>query len=79
MVKGEVEKPTLLLFKDSFSHALTPFLALHFDIELVDLRLYSKSASKLLEETAPDKVLIYYGIDTLATSPEIERIRMGAK
>ena len=78
-VKGEGDKPTLLLFKDSFSHALTPFLALHFDIELVDLRLYSKSAAKLIEETAPDKVLIYYGIDTLATSPEIERIRMGAK
>ena len=78
-VKGEGEKPTLLLLKDSFSHALTPFLALHFDIELVDLRLYSKSAAKLLEEIKPDEILIYYGIDTLATSPEIERIRMGAR
>ncbi len=77
-VKGDGDRPTLLLFKDSFSHALTPFLALHFDIELVDLRLYSRSAVKLLEGSKPDKILIYYGLDTLATSPELERIRMGA-
>ena len=78
-VKGSGEKPTLLLIKDSYSHALTPFLALHFDVELVDLRLYSSSAAKLIDEMAPDKILVYYGLDTLVTSPEIERIRMGAR
>ena len=37
------DKPTLLLFKDSFANAVIPFLALHFNIEIVDPRYASKS------------------------------------
>lgn len=32
------DKPTLLLFKDSFANAVVPFLSLHFNIDLVDPR-----------------------------------------
>ncbi len=74
---GGEEKPTLLLVKDSFSNALVPFLSLHFDIEMVDLRYYTQSVSKLCEELRPDKILVYYGIDSLASSTEAERIVMG--
>ena len=37
------ENPTLLLFKDSFANAVIPFLALHFNIEVIDPRYATKS------------------------------------
>lgn len=76
---GAEDRPTLLLIKDSFSHSLAPFLALHFDLELVDMRYYNKNVSELVYELAPDQVLVIYGIDTLATSPEARRVVMGLK
>ena len=72
-------RPVILMIKDSFSHALAPFLALHFDIELVDLRYYNRSVADLALELKPDATLVVYGIDTLATSPEARRIIMGVK
>ena len=36
-------KPYLLLFKDSYANAVVPFLALHFNIDLVDPRYATKS------------------------------------
>ena len=68
------ERQTLLIVKDSFSHAIVPFLAIHFDIELVDMRYYKSSAARLCEELSPDRVLIYYGIDTLASSDEATKL-----
>ena len=73
------DRPTLMLIKDSFSHSLAPFLALHFEVELVDLRYYNKSVSDLVAEISPDKLLVIYGVDTLATSSEARKIVMGMK
>ena len=42
-VTSSPDKPTLLLFKDSFANAVIPFLALHFNIDIVDPRYISKS------------------------------------
>ena len=36
------DKPTLLLFKDSYANAVVPFLALHFNIDIVDPRYATK-------------------------------------
>lgn len=36
-------KPTLLLFKDSFSNAVIPFLSLHFNIDIIDPRYATKA------------------------------------
>lgn len=41
-VYSDNDKPTLLLFKDSFANAAVPFLALHFNIELIDPRYSTK-------------------------------------
>ena len=68
------DRPTLLIVKDSFSHAIVPFLAIHFDIELVDMRYYKSSVAKLALELAPDRVLVFYGIDTLASSDEATKL-----
>ncbi|MBQ9783070.1 MAG: hypothetical protein IJW44_00960 [Clostridia bacterium] len=63
------QKPRLLLVKDSFANALVPFLALHFDIDVIDPR-YDKASLSLHEY---DRILIVQGIDTLATDPSLGR------
>ena len=42
-VTSSPSKPTLLLYKDSFANAVVPFLALHFNIDLVDPRYATRS------------------------------------
>ena len=62
------DKEKLLLVKDSFSHALVPYLTQHFDIELIDLRYYTDSLSDFIEENGIQNVLFIYGLDTLASA-----------
>ena len=65
-VRGEGEgRETLLLLKDSFAHALSPFLARHYDLVIVDLRYYKQSVVPLLEEYSVDGVLALYNVDSL--------------
>lgn len=53
----------LLLIKDSFAHAIVPFLAEHYsEIYMVDLRYYKESISKLVEEKHIDSILVLYGV-----------------
>lgn len=67
---GGNPKPRLLLLKDSFANALIPMLALHFDLEIVDLRYLS---GELFLEPC-DQVLILQGVDTLATDPSLGKL-----
>ena len=67
------EKPRLLLVKDSFANALLPFLALHFDVDLVDPRYGSGEPSDLLFSEEYDQILLVQGLDTLATDPALSR------
>ncbi len=68
------EKPRLLLIKDSFANCAIPFLALHFDLDIVDLRYYSKSPLRLINSNPYDHILILQGIDTLATDTGLSRL-----
>ncbi len=65
---GEEERPTLLLFKDSFAHAAVPFLARHFNLVIVDLRYYKEAPVRLLEMYDADAVLFFYNVDSLTAS-----------
>ena len=52
---------TLLMFKDSYSHALAPLLASHFDeIVLLDLRYYKAPLKQFIEEYQPTDVMYSY-------------------
>lgn len=66
--KTDTEKETLLLVKDSFSHALVPFLAQHYNLEIIDLRYYTSSLSDFIEKNNIENVLFIYGLDTLSAS-----------
>ncbi|MBO5938664.1 MAG: hypothetical protein J6Q82_04105 [Clostridia bacterium] len=66
------EKPRLLLVKDSFANAIVPFLAIHFDLEIVDPRCLSDEVT--VEKC--DQILILQGVDTLATNPSLKKITL---
>ncbi len=54
---------TLHLIKDSFSHCLTPFLALHYDeIHLYDLRYFHYSFDDYIKGGEDEDVLILYNV-----------------
>ena len=67
-------KPKMLLFKDSFANAMIPFLALHFDLDVIDLRYYQGSVSELLTNNHYDQILLLMGADTLATTPAWKKL-----
>ena len=56
---AEEERPKLLMIRDSFADCLVPFLALHYDITLLDLRYYRGNIQKTVAEEGFDAVLIY--------------------
>ena len=58
----------MLLIKDSFANSILPFLALHYDIEMVDPRYASPTLVKeLLESAEFDAILILCSKGTLLT------------
>jgi hypothetical protein len=67
----ERDRPRLLLIKDSFANALIPFLSLHFDLTVLDLR-YGVPSS--LDPSDFQRILILQGADTLATDPSLTRL-----
>ena len=62
-------RPTLLVIKDSYAQSLVPFLARHFDIELIDLRYFRTDATETVRDivTSPHYAgtLILCNADTL--------------
>lgn len=71
----EGERPRLLIVKDSFANSLVPFLALHFDIDMIDPRYCTLSVASMTEGREYDRVLILFGADTLATTPVSKQLR----
>lgn len=68
-IRGEGERQKLLLIKDSFANSVIPFLALHFDIEIIDPRYCPKGyLNEQLEREDIDNTLVLMGFDTLTTN-----------
>ncbi len=67
--EGGEGRETLLIIKDSYANSLVPLLALHYDLELVDLRYFEGGMEALAKKTeGADRVLLLHGIETLATT-----------
>ena len=65
---GDGARKKMLLIKDSFANSLLPFLALHYDIEMVDPRYASPTLVKeLLESAEFDAILVLCSKGTLLT------------
>ncbi len=62
----------LVVVKDSYAHAIVPFLSQNYsEIIMADLRYYKKDISALAEEENADAVLILYSLDNMATDNNI--------
>ena len=74
---GEENRPRILIVKDFFAHSLAPFLARHFDLDLLDLRYYSQSTVKTLcEQNGYDAVLILGNLDLFTDDPATTRFAL---
>ena len=72
------ERPTLLVIKDSFAHSAVPFLARHFNLEIVDTRYFRGSVTKLAEECGATGVLALIGLDSLTGEGMLARLSFGS-
>lgn len=75
-IKGEGNREKLLIIRDSFADSIAPFLSLHYDLVMIDLRYYSNSVSKILKEENIDKVLVLECISELATTKNISYLNI---
>ncbi|MGI6161059.1 MAG: DHHW family protein [Christensenellales bacterium] len=77
-VKIVNQKPsggTLLLIKDSYAHAMVPFLIHNYDkIIMVDPRYYRQDVAALAEQEGVDSMLVVYGINNLAGDASAQRL-----
>lgn len=62
----------LLVVKDSYAHALMPFLANHYEeIHMIDLRYYHEKLDSYIEKETISDVLFLYNIATFSEDPNL--------
>jgi len=66
----------ILLLKDSFGHSVAPFLALHFDIEMVDLDYLDKGIQIYFNNYNFDKVVVIYNLDNVISNDNLQRLKV---
>lgn len=73
------QRETLLVVKDSYAHSVMPFLAYHYDLEIIDLRYYKQEAViNLLKDGTADRVLFLFNMDNItAAQPVLNLLRWG--
>lgn len=65
----------LLIFKDSYAHAIAPMLADYYDtVTLVDLRYINQAYDNLIDVSEYDQVLILYNVDTFSHSTDAAKL-----
>ena len=67
----------LLIFKDSFSHSLVPFLALHYSkITLVDLRYLTEPFENWIDLDDYQQALFCYNFKDFAVNYDIQNVNI---
>ena len=60
---GNDDAPSLLILRDSYTDAMSPFLTAHFSkIHIIDLRYYKTSLRAYIEENGIDNILVCYNV-----------------
>lgn len=76
--RTEEDRPTLVLFKDSFANSVAPFLARHFDLVLLNLssaRTDYTDVTAYAEEYGADYVLLIYTLENVITTDRMNGLR----
>lgn len=71
---GENRKK-LLVIRDSFADSLAPFLAMHYDLVMLDLRYFDGNIGDVLLQEKPSAVLIIESISEIAKAKNISYLR----
>lgn len=67
-IKNPEAQGKLLVIKDSYAHALVPFLAENYsEIIMIDMRYFKESVSELCESEGIEDVLVLYSISNFCT------------
>ena len=67
-----VDKPKLLIIRDSYTDSLVPFLTPHFsEIHLIDLRYYKLSIQDYIEQNGIDQALVLYSVPNFVTDSNL--------
>lgn len=72
-------KEKLLVIRDSFADSLAPFLALHYDLIMLDLRYFSGNIQQLVAQENIQQVLILQSMAEFATAKNISYLRKGVR
>lgn len=78
-ITGNGEKPRLLVIRDSFADSLAPFLAIHYDLTLIDLRYYNDNIQQLVREENFEQILILENITEFSSAKNISYLRLAAE
>ena len=76
ITKSGDNRPKLLIVRDSYADSLVPFLALHYDITLIDLRYYTDSVANIVREEGIDNTLILESVSEISSSRNLSYLRM---
>ena len=66
----------LLVIRDSYADCLTPFLALHYDLTLIDLRYYTENIQKLVFQEGFDRILVLESVTELMEGPGLSYLEI---
>ena len=72
IVNPDAPEGKILVLKDSYAHAMIPFLSQHYrQIDMVDLRYYFEPVSKLVEENQYGEIFMIYGLSSVCDSTDL--------
>ncbi len=71
------DRPKMLILNDSFANSVVPFLARHYDIEMIDPRFLKSELYDKLSSGSYDEILLLMNLDTLSSSSLLSILSVG--
>lgn len=74
----EADRPVLLLLKDSFANSLSPFLAQHFDLVLLNLSSSKNDYTDVTyyaQKYGADRLMLVYTVENIITADKLTRLK----
>lgn len=78
ITRGE-GRPKLLIVRDSYADSLAPFLAMHFDLIMLDYRYFTGSAANIIETEGVSQVLMLHSVTKYCEDENLTGIVRGVK
>lgn len=70
------DRQKLLVIKDSFAHSMVPFLAIHYDLDVLDLRYYKEIPARLLDAGEYAGILFLGNMEYMTDSPSSTNFKL---